>query len=57
MTKKAKNPKPEHIGKLIMYIIGRQYYDANIEQGDSVYFQRDPENDLSPNTVLVAAVV
>lgn len=52
MRKKAKNPKPELIGKLYMYIIGRQYYDADIAQGESVYFQRDPENELYPKSVL-----
>ena len=52
MRKSSKNPKPEHIGKISMYIIGRQYYDAAIARGEGVYFQRDPGNELYPDTIL-----
>ena len=52
MTPKAKIPKLMHIGKIRMYIIGRKYYEVYVTCGESVYFQRDPEDEHYPDTIL-----
>ena len=40
------------IGRIIMYVIGRKYYEADVTRGESVYFQRDPDNEYYPDAIL-----
>jgi len=52
MAIKAKNPKLMRVSGITMYIIGRKYYQADAARDESIYFQRDPDNEDYPDAIL-----